>query len=442
MVLGCLQLSLAHFCENDGPTSILCTQVFPVSCLACWPDRSGGSSIGECVGADSAEDVRYGESGVGRPSASLSDSSRRDEVLDVGSFDMADLQQAIDPHTGCAPLSVSTKPGATQEAQRESRGGALDNGRYKPYKVLGEDGGCVSCSISLPEDTVSQLPAWAPGSPRKGGNGRNGSPVMRTTEKVFAHWNQQPVAEAEAEDKFQQSTPDSFASDASMAACHPHELIYRTTCSPIDPNTYSILRRATIRTLSCEQLPRGLTSGALSFADPVDGYTVAYKFRLSDPYARGCQRHYALIALVGQDPTRMYKVTAIIWRAFRRIAAGILARTERVILQGKLEDNVRGGRRPLMPGASFLTSRTLDPDGYPRRTGGSNMRARGLAEMVGDELIFAHIHGEFTYLLQNLGRQFSEVSFKAPIVDSNINDNYHDHRGGLLYRSSEDSRGG
>ncbi|MCJ1465200.1 hypothetical protein MMC07_003816 [Pseudocyphellaria aurata] len=338
---------------------------------------------------------------------------------------MADLQEAIEPPTEPANESAATRTGATQEVQGESRGIGSDKGRYKPHKVLGDDGGCVSCSISLPEDTISQLPAWAPGSPRKDGVGRNGSPVMRTTEKVFAHWNQQQVAEVEAEDKFPQSTPDSFASDASMATYHPHELIYRTTRSPIDPHTYSILRRATIRTLSCEQLPRGLTLGSLSFADPVDGYTVAYKFRLPDPYARGCQRYYALIALIGQSPTRMYKVAAIIWRAFRGIAAGIIARTERAILLCKMEENGRGGRKPVMPGSSFLTGRTLDPDGYPRRNGGSNMRARGLAEMVGDELIFAHIHGEFTYLLQSLGRQFSEVSFKAPMTESHMNDSYH-----------------
>lgn len=348
----------------------------------------------------------------------------------MGSFDMADLQDAIEPHKDSVADSVSTRTGATHEAQRESRGRGSDKGRYNPYKVIGDDGGCVSCSISLPEDTISQLPAWAPGSPRKDGGGRNGSPVMRTTAKILVNWNQQPLPEVEAENKFEQSTPESFGSEASMAACHPHELIYRTTCSPIDPNTYSILRRATIRTLSYEEIPRGLNFGALSFADPADGYTVAYKFRLPDPYARGCQRHYALIALIGQDPTRMYKVTGTIWRAFRRIAGGIIARTESVILQGKGEENVRGGRKPLMPGSSFLTGRTLDPDGYPRRNGGSNMRARGLAEMVGDELIFAHIHGEFTYLLQNLGRQFSEVSFKTPMAESNVDGSCDEDRGG------------
>lgn len=70
-----------------------------------------------------------------------------------------------------------------------------------------------------------------------------------------------------------------------------------------------------------------------------------------------------------------------------------------------------------MPVSSFLTGRTVDPDGYPRRSGGSNVRARGLAEMVGDELIFAHVHGEFTYLLQNLGKQLGGMSVQPPNVD-------------------------
>ena len=298
---------------------------------------------------------------------------------------------------------------------------ASEERRNPALKALGDDGGCVSCSISLPGSTISQLPVWAPGSPKKDGIGRNGSPVMRTTEKVFGHWSQNSESEVEDDPKFPQSSPTSFASDTSRSSCHSHEFIYRTTSSPIDPNTYAILRRATIRALSCEQLPRGLTSGALSFGDPVDGYTVAYKFRLPDPFARGCQRYYALLALAGQDSARMYKATPIIWRAFRRVAEGIMARTETVIVQSQTVENVRGGWKPAMPVSSFLTGRTVDPDGYPRRSGGSNVRARGLAEMVGDELIFAHVHGEFTYLLQNLGKQLGGMSVQPPNMDRDGN---------------------
>lgn len=350
-------------------------------------------------------------------------------------FDPDDLQDAITTQAGPGTVSQSPDGSRKQGYQHKTEGNRSDGRQDTSYKVLGDDGGCVSCSISLPSATISQLPVWAPGSPKKDGIGRNGSPVMRTTEKVFGHWNQNPESDADDEPKFPQSSPTSFASDTSTSSSHPHEFIYRTTSSPIDPNTYSILRRATIRALSCEQLPRGLTSGALSFGDPVDGYTVAFKFRLPDPYARGCQRYYALLALAGQDSARMYKATPIIWRAFRRIAEGIMTRTETVIVQSQTVENVRGGWKPAMPVSSFLTGRTVDPDGYPRRSGGTNVRARGLAEMVGDELIFAHVHGEFTYLLQNLGKQLGGMSVKPPNAEND------GHAVNAPYESSEDGRG-
>ena len=390
------------------------------SCLACGPDTSAASSIGDCEGADGAEDHACRERRVGE---SATDGG--EQGVDGGTFSMTDLQEAI---TADATSPIAS---TVQEVHSDSRGRRFEDSRDNLYNAPNDDGGCVSCSISLPEDTLCQLPVGAPGSPKKNG-GRNGSPKMRTTERFCEHRSQQQgEVETEAEGKFQES-PGYFASDASATLYPPHEVIYWTTSSPVRPDTYSILRRATIRTLSCEQLPRGLTCGALSFADPVDGYTVAYKFRLPDPYARGSQRYYALIALVGKSPTIMCKSTPIIWRAFRRIAAGIMARTENVILQGKTAENDRGGRKSLMPGSSFLTGRTVDPDGCPRRNCGFNMRARGLAEMVGDELIFAHVHGEFTYLLQNLGRQFG---LKAPVVDSNIENRYHENQTGVPYRS-------
>lgn len=342
------------------------------------------------------------------------------------------LAESLEPVVAQDAASEPTSP--VQGDRNDSGDDGFEDLRYKPYKVPGDDSGCVSCSISLPESTISQLPAWAPGSPRKNGGGRNGSPVMRSIEKIYVHWSQPPAGEEDAVDvTYQYSSPhssphSSFTSDECSAYCHPHELIFRTTSSPINSNTYSILRRATIRTLSCEQLPRGISCGALSFADPVDGHTIAWKFRVPDPYARGCQRHYALIALCGQDPIRSHKAAGAIWRAFRQIAASIISRTENV-LQGRAttsENNNagRGGARkaPLMPVSSFLTGRTLDPDGYPRRNGGFSMRARGLAEMVGDELVFAHIHKEFAHLLQDIDSLLSGVT-----ANPHAHDNLHHH---------------
>ena len=429
---GCCgsQLSLAHFCENDGPTTILCTQVLPVSCASCWPITSLSSSLGDLgVGVREDRSTRHPE--PERMFATGDETNRTGEP-----FDATDLQDVVDvAPMPATDLDLPEKP--TEHTFEPQPAGRQSDHKPSPSsKAFGDDGGCVSCSISLPQETLSQLPVWAPGSPKKNGNGRNGSPVLRTTEKVVAHWSQQSGSEADDDLKVDPSSPASYASDTSRSSSHPHEFIYRTTSSPIDPNTYAILRRATIRTLSCEQLPRGLTSGALSFGDPIHGYTIAYKFRLPDPYARGCHRYYALLALAGQDPGRMYQATSIVWRAFRRIAAGIMTRTERVIVEGQTVESGREGRKVPMPVSSFLTGRTVDPDGYPRRSGGSHMRARGLAEMVGDDLIFAHVHGEFTFLLQNLGRQLGGMSVKPP---SRREDGHDVH---MPYESSEDGRDG
>lgn len=397
-----VQISLAHFCENDGPTSVLCTEVVKAPCPACPSDRSDASSIRNCAGADKEENEAFRKRSVGRPST-----AGCEQEVDEGTFHMADLEEAIKADA-TAPTS------AAQEVHDKTRNNHLQDDQDKVNPLAKQDGGCLSCSISLPEETISRLPSWAPGSPRKDGMGRNGGPIMRTTERVCAHWTQQVGLEAEAaaECKFHHSSPQSFESATSTSSCYPHEYIYWTTSSPWAPNTYSILRRSTIRTLSCEQIHRGLTYGALAFTDPVDGYTVAFKFRLKDPYARGSQRHYALIALMGKNPTHEHRSTAIIWRVFEEIARKLMARAENVIQQGKTAGNGRGGRKPPMSGSSFLTGRAADPDGFPRRNGGLHIRARGLAEMVGDELIFAHLHREFTCLLQTLGRHFGRASFK------------------------------
>ncbi|KAG7006118.1 hypothetical protein G7Y79_00016g041030 [Physcia stellaris] len=123
----------------------------------------------------------------------------------------------------------------------------------------------------------------------------------------------------------QRGSPGSFAADTAPSSCHSHTLEFVTTSKPMKPNTYSLLRRASIRTLSCEQLPRGLTAGRIFFEDPAVGYTIAYKFQLVDPYARGHQRHYALLALAGHDPGRAFKATTIVWRAFEQLHRSFVA---------------------------------------------------------------------------------------------------------------------
>jgi hypothetical protein len=132
--------------------------------------------------------------------------------------------------------------------------------------------------------------------------------------------------------------------------------------------------------------------------------------------ARGKRRSYALIALAGKDAGRAFRASPIIWRIFQRIAAGIVTAAEKHQEEEKMREeqafrssnaSAAMGRHNYTPISSFLTGRTLDANGNPRRAG--QIRARNLAEIVGNEYIFAELHAQFVTLLQQLGNMFGGV---------------------------------
>ena len=312
---------------------------------------------------------------------------------------------------GSAYSSPELNPTASltsHEARSQDTIKPFANTPHRNYPMIGSGEGCESCIISIPESTSRKLPVGAPGSPKADGKGKNGSPILRSREALQVYGSQQFDSDTEDEVNVQQSSPESFASGTSASFFHKHDLIYISRHSPHDPNAFPMVRRATIHTLSFEQLPRGMTAGELSFGDPVNGQTIAYKFRLSDPHARGGNRQYALLAHAGHDQRRAWQVTTAIWTRFRRIAASIMAKNEKTIerSRGSSDDGENILKSGFMPVSSFLTGRTYDPDGYPRNHGGTKMRARGLTEMIGDERFFADLHLDFIGLLRDLRWRF------------------------------------
>lgn len=361
-------LSLTHFCEVHGPTSIICSQVLPFACTQCHPEHDGASSP-----RDPSKS----------PSLSEAGSSKSPKIEDHPYF---------------------LRPQVTSPEDRSNRLGGTDGDS------------CASCSLSLPEGVSKQLPAGAPGS--RDAKGNNGSPVLRSREVVRSCGNSHSDDDYTPDPHSHASPPDSLHSSsvASDASCHTHILTYLSLRGPPNPADYALLRRSSIRTLSCELLPRGLSSGPLCFGDSVAGYTIAYIFRLPDPMARGKRRSYALVALAGKDAGRAFRACPVIWRAFGRIASSIVNAAERFQEEEKRreEQNNPGNtahHRQYPPVSSFLTGRAMDPTGHPRRLG--QIRARNLAEIVGNEYIFAELHAHFVALLQQLGNMFGGV----PISD-------------------------
>jgi hypothetical protein len=230
---------------------------------------------------------------------------------------------------------------------------------------------------------------------------------------------------------------------------HIHQVQYVTTRQPTAPSSYSLLRRSCIRTLSCESLPRGSQSGPLYFGDPVAGYTIAYIFRLPDPRARGRRRMYALLALGGRDSWRVSTAMVMITKAFEGIAGQIVAMADQVLERESAASAAQSPRpstsgfasplstslpSPLATGSpnsadldrarsattspvssarsnlsdvsSFLSARKVDPDGYPR-VSREVMRAKGLAEIVGNDNFFVELHARFCVILAALVKEFA-----------------------------------
>ena len=309
-------------------------------------------------------------------------------------------------------------------------------GRFSSsYRRSSGETGCASCSITLPDDVRTKLPSGAPGSPRMNGAARsNGSPILRSKESIHAcgpedseddyhqrrHHHQHSSRHLQSQHRSLSSSTSSL-SDASVSSttssCHMHTLEFVTTACPLSPHTYTQLRQASIRTLSCEQLPRGVASGPLFFGDPSTGYIIAYKFRLPDPLARGQQRFYAFTALAGHDQGRAFEATSDVWKCFERLAGRMMSNSEAARKREQQQQlqlqqqNSRSKAQQQSAPHSFLTQRGVDPDGYPRggTTGRTTIRARGLAEILGDDLVFAELHRGFVGLLQQLGKKFGGI---------------------------------
>jgi hypothetical protein len=363
-----------------GPTSIICSQVLPFSCPQCHPESDSPQ------GTPASQESRFDES-----RSQKSEGSKSPRIED-------------------SPYFLKGHPASPEE--KSNRSGA--NGDT-----------CASCSLSLPEDVSRQLPPGAPGSRDAKGNSTT-SPVLRSREVVYSCGTSHSDMDDETDYRTHASPPESLhsASIASDASCHTHIHTYLSQRGPPNPADYALLRRSSIRTLSCELLPRGLSSGPICFGDSIAGYTIAYIFRLPDPMARGKRRSYALVALAGRDAGRAFRACPIIWRAFGRIAASIVNAAERFQEDEKTRDEQNNpGRQPgrqYPPVSSFLTGRGMDPAG--RRAAGQ-IRARNLAEIVGNEYIFTELHAHFVALLHQLGSMFGGIPLnEEPFVCSTVGD--------------------
>lgn len=364
-----------------------------MECLSCYP-----ASITSSVADLDTSHMKTSHS---------SQSSERLQRSNRSSFEFVEGDDTAPTSVGTSPELKPThaahpRPHASRALKDLTPTIPVPQKRFPPY-----DNGprCESCTIYIPEETSKKLPAGAPGSPKADGIGRNGSAVLRSTESLRVYGQQYDSDDDGETAMHEHSSSESFGSDTSSSSLHKHTLTYISTSSPTDPGTYSIVRNAIVRTLSGEVLPHGTKAGGLSFVDPINGYTIAYKFQLPDSHARGGHRDYALLA-VASDERRARQATASIWTRFQHIAADIMARREQTIQKSRAAEDSgdENSDTGLMPVSSFLTGL----DGFARYNGGGRAKAYrlNLTTAVDDERFFAELHVHFILLLRDLRSRF------------------------------------
>ncbi|CAO2656068.1 Nn.00g048710.m01.CDS01 [Neocucurbitaria sp. VM-36] len=428
-------ISLAHFCEVHGPTSIICTQASTSPCGSCNP----------CVTPPSEEPhSAYSYNGLYDQPTSLKLGGRLPQLNSP--FETPPTSPRSPTHNPYFPSFPSSSSSSF--------------GGRRPSSTFDSDPDvCENCQMEVPKKYRDKLPNGAPGSPSKDGRSRNGSPVLRSSQNYpvrrpvsrgdASSTDSSDISDTEQSTSFESSKsgsyPDSIPPSPMLVSrgMHTHTLNYISTSQPQSPTTYSLLRRTCIRTLSTEVLPLSKPSGPIMFGDSVAGYTIAYVFRLQDPRSRGAKRTYALIAMAGRDCRRATKAMVKITEVFESIANRIVALAERVLERESaasqslsrpvtaipgtpplgtsassmpptfmlpqkeryISSTASSPTRNITPVSSFLSAKKVDPDGFPR-VSRDVMKAKSLAEIVGQENFFVELHTLFCGLLHSLIKQY------------------------------------
>ncbi|KAK6357150.1 hypothetical protein TWF718_001476 [Orbilia javanica] len=451
--------SLAHFCEIHGPTSILCTQLLPPSCQTCT------STIGPYAGYSSDDSPPTSAPTSSPPSrtSSLKATSRSNIYLSSPSSSRSSISPNVSP---VATPPLSPKPG------HASLSGSVNQSLLSTASS-GLSDTCANCNLSLPKDLSERLPlkdgkkvpvlrskevVLAGGSvEERRRHQMEAEAQQQAHQRTYRHGRRQsyyqprrPATSDHEEPYMQHQTRRRSLSSASSSNSssksnlnddidfpstaseesqelydrfdayippHTHNLTYLSARFPSAPEKFAALRRACVRTLSCEALP-GQT-GPIFVGDEAAGHTIAYVFRLVDPKIRSNRRTYALLCLC-PDVKKIVAAYGYITSVFEQLVARIknLASEASRPVSPNPHDQVRQELS-----ASTIMKHSTCPDGFLRRPARVE-RGKDLAELVGREQLFVEVHACFATLLGALARRFGCLDASVPLVTASPTSSY------------------
>lgn len=173
---------------------------------------------------------------------------------------------------------------------------------------------------------------------------------------------------------------------------------------PRQPQLFSIVRQACVRSLSCEVCPG--REGPIFFGDEQHGFVFSHTFFIKDSLARGFQRWYSIV-IVAMD--RIYLINS--WPFLLRHLKITIHSLQSTAL--KVFDKEQGG----CPQRAVRMNSTFSPASFPHQRSGN--AARSLTSLTQHPDLWASLHASFSWLLKACGSRLTEKLLEgAPTEDT------------------------
>ncbi|KAF5904475.1 folliculin, partial [Clarias magur] len=173
---------------------------------------------------------------------------------------------------------------------------------------------------------------------------------------------------------------------------------------PRQPQLFSVVRQACVRSLSCEVCPG--REGPIFFGDEQHGFVFSHTFFIKDSLARGFQRWYSIV-IVAMD--RIYLINS--WPFLLRHLKITIQSLQSTALQ--VFDSEQG----VCPQRAVRMNSTFSPAGFPHQRSGN--AARSLTSLTQHPNLWASLHTSFSWLLKACGSRLTEKLLEgAPTEDT------------------------
>ncbi|RUS79816.1 hypothetical protein EGW08_012415 [Elysia chlorotica] len=183
---------------------------------------------------------------------------------------------------------------------------------------------------------------------------------------------------------------------------------YVSTQQPYNPEVFTRIRQACIRSLSSEVCPG--REGPIFFGDTQCGHVLSYTFYIPDTQARGMHRWYSILVVMMD---KIYLLNS--WP--------FLVPHLQIVIQS-LQKKARGiydAEEAKCPQRPLRMEARVNPSNFIKQRGGSKP-ARSLQEITGDKNVFQMLHVAFLWILKACGSRITEKLLEGPPTEDTIID--------------------